>query len=108
MTCQSKFYPLNANLKVWDEDVSLYAVHDDSADGGILGYFFLDLFPRPGRTVGLTLMAYKVPLLQNREVRTPVCASNSTMLFTPRIRKAAGTSCCASGTVLFYLLVLEL
>ncbi|XP_054707162.1 thimet oligopeptidase-like [Uloborus diversus] len=36
------------NAEVWHEDVKLYSVHD-SEHQTLLGYFYLDLFPRPGK-----------------------------------------------------------
>ena len=37
---------------VWHPDVTMWSVHDKQADGyngNLLGYFYLDLFPRPGK-----------------------------------------------------------
>lgn len=44
-----------ANPHVWHKDVTMFAVHDTSAgchswqEGRLMGYFYMDLFPRPGK-----------------------------------------------------------
>jgi thimet oligopeptidase len=42
-----KFVPVE-NAKVWAEGVKLYAIHN-AADDLLLGYFYADLVPRPGK-----------------------------------------------------------
>ena len=43
------------NPHVWHKDVTMFAVHDNSAgchswqQGRLMGYFYMDLFPRPGK-----------------------------------------------------------
>jgi len=49
---------LGVNMKqvadpyVWHKDVTMWSVHnknDDGSDGYLIGYFYLDLYPRPGK-----------------------------------------------------------
>ena len=38
--------------QAWHEDVRLFRVHDDTAEGPLVGEFYLDMHPREGDTLG--------------------------------------------------------
>ncbi|GAM23506.1 hypothetical protein SAMD00019534_066810 [Acytostelium subglobosum LB1] len=44
-----KFQEVAAPFELWHPEVKLYSVTDSTANGELMGYFFLDLYPRDGK-----------------------------------------------------------
>ena len=64
------------NTQSWHSSVKCYCVHDDSVDGdgGIIGHFFVDLYPREGKYGHAAAFTIKSAYMENGVRSTPISA----------------------------------
>ena len=63
------------DAEVWHEEVECYSVREADGEQKILGYFYLDLFPRPGKYAHQCVYPLRPSFTENDVVTTAACVN---------------------------------
>jgi len=63
------------DAEVWHEEVECYSVREAEGEQRILGYFYLDLFPRPGKYAHQCVYPLRPSFTENGVVTTAACVN---------------------------------